>query len=53
MRRFNLVDGVMVEDDLGKYVEYEEVVRVDVVTANTLLTQLDGIKAQIEEWYGE
>ena len=53
MRRFNLVDGVMVEHELGMYVEYEEVVRTDIVSANTLLTQLDGIKAQIEEWYGE
>ncbi len=53
MRRFNLVDGEMVEAEDGKYVEYEEVVRVDNITAATILTQLAGIQEQIEGWYGE
>jgi hypothetical protein len=53
VRRFNLVDGEMVEDAFGKYAEYEEVVRVDVVAANTLLTQLASLQEQIEGWYGE
>jgi hypothetical protein len=53
MLRYNLIDGQMVEDAAGKYAEYADVVRVDIVAANTLLTQLASLQEQIEEWYGE
>ena len=50
MRRFNLVNGEMIESETGEYVLHSEVVDIDNIAANTLLTQLDGIREQIAEW---
>jgi hypothetical protein len=53
MLRFNLEDGVMVESAQGEYCLYSDVVAIDIKTADTLITQLDGLKEQIEGWYAE
>jgi hypothetical protein len=52
MDRFNLVEGVMVQDPNGEYCLYSDVMSVDSVAANTLLAQLNAIVAQIEAWNG-
>lgn len=51
VRRYNLVEGVIVEAENGQYVLYSDVVSIDNITADTLLTQLRGIVEQIEGWY--
>lgn len=53
MRRFNLIDGNMVESEEGEYVLYSDVTHVDKTTADTLLTQLHGLIEQIEGWYAQ
>ncbi len=50
MRRYSLVDGVMVEDPAGPYVLFSDVMTIDKVTKDTLILQLDGIREQINEW---
>ena len=53
MLRFSLIDGEMVETEQGEYVLWTDVVATDIVAANTLIVQLESLKAQIESWYGE
>jgi len=51
MRKFNCINGEMIEAEDGEYVKYSDVIAIDNLTADTLLIQLRGLQEQIETWY--